>query len=230
MGNFRFGAWVGWLLMAPLSATAGEGWETVLTGEITIRSRDMSGTSVKEVWAEGILNAEVQDLQSTILDAEAYPRFMPYVKESRYLGPAAADGSRLVYARLSLPFVSERDYVVRVTVVKSVAEDGSGEFANRWVADPDRFPLRRDVVRLRFNQGQWVVTPLPDGRSKVTYRFAVDPGGWVPSFAADMGNKRGVTETMKAVEKEARERGIRRKQQASLAPGTGRGETPLMSR
>lgn len=205
---------------------AAEEWETVMTGPLTVRTRvHPENAKVKEVWAEAIMNAEVQDVQATILDAEAYPRFMPYVKETKVLsgGHDEEKNNRLVYTRLSLPFVEGRDYVVRVFVDETVDPDGAGEFKNRWKSEPDAYPLRTSIVRLRFNVGSWHVKPLPDGRSKVTYRAAVDPGGWVPSFAQEIANKKGVQETFTAVEKEAKHRGEERKQQAMLNPRAGSG-------
>lgn len=196
---------VGLLVALPVMAQTGE-WETVSTGAITVKSRPRQGSAVKEVWAEGVMHADVQDIQSAVLDAEAYPSFMPFVKESRYLGKADADGGGHVYTRLDLPFVSSRDYVIKVTVQKKVGVDGSGEFSNSWVADPDRIPARHSVTRLRLCEGSWEVYPLGGGKSRVVYRAAVDPGGWIPSSIAETANKKGVTDTFNAMEKEAKRR------------------------
>lgn len=220
MGISRTGwAWAGWVLLMPLAASAGgeKSWETLLNGPLTVRTRELpDNNAIKEVWAVGTMEAEVQDIQSAIMDAEAYPRFMPYFKESRYLTAAQDSGTRMVYSRMALPFVNERDYVVRVTLIQSVKEDGSGEFINRWEAVHGQVPARNNVVRLKFNTGTWEVRPMPNGKSQVTYRVACDPGSWVPGFALDAANKRGVPETFKAVETEAKHRAAKRKQQASL--------------
>lgn len=196
---------VGLLVATPVVGQTGD-WEVVSEGEIVVRTRPHKNAAVKEVWAQGVLDAEVQDLQSAILDAEAYPKFMPYVKESRYLGEPQPDGGGYVYTRLDLPFISSRDYVLKVTVEQTVSPDGSGSFRNRWVAEPDRIPSRHSVTRLRLCEGSWEVTPLGNGRSKVSYHTAVDPGGWIPAFAAESANKKGVLENFRAVEKEAQRR------------------------
>lgn len=229
MGIKRMGrAWMGVLLVLPLGAVAGEEWDILVSGPITVKTREVSG-SVKEIWAEGVMDAEVQDVQSAILDAPAYPKFMPYFKESRVVGKTEA-GHRLIYSRMALPFVQERDYVVRVEVLKRVKEDGSGEFANQWEAVKGHVPERDNTVRLTMNKGGWHAVPTPDGRARVTYRVIADPGTWVPSFAIDMGNKKGIPETFRAVEKEAKERGARRKQQASVVPHQGTGTAfPLLA-
>ncbi len=182
-------------------------WETVLTGPITIKNRAIPGTPVKAVWAEGDLAAPVQDLQTTLLGVERFHLFMPFLKEARQVGEAQADGSRLIYTLIDLPVVGKRDYVERVSVVQWVKADGSGSFEDTWSAEPDRMPRKADVVRLMKNDGGWRVTPIGDGtKSHVVYTFAVDPGGWVPAFAANLGNQEGVAETFKVVEKEAQRR------------------------
>src|SRR5688572_27091181 len=206
MRTTGWGRWAGWFVLAwPLLAGAQE-WETVATRPIVVRVRELKGTTTaREVWAEGTMNASVQDIQAAILDAEAYPRFMPYVKESRTVGQVPG-GGKLTYTRLDPPFLSPRDYVVKVTVHRSVHADGSGEFLNSWRAVPDVVPGKPGVVRLLLCEGSWRIRPGPDGRARVVYRAAVDPGGFVPNFLSDMGNRTGIIETFKAVEKEAQRR------------------------
>lgn len=205
MGNARAGWWVGALLLVAAGAQAEE-WQTIATGAITVKARARPGTPIREVWAEGDLDAPVYDVQAAVLDAEGYPRFMPYVKETKVLNPRTADGSRLVYTRLDLPFISGRDYVVKVYVDQRAPVDSSGTFKNHWVAAPDAVPPRQNVVRLKVNEGAWEVRPLGPNRSHVVYHFTIDPGGWVPGFAIDMGNRTAATDTFKAVEKEAKKR------------------------
>ena len=206
-------------LVALASATEAraEEWETVATAPVLIKARSVPNSSVKEIWAQGEMSAPVQDVQATLLDVERFREFMPYVKESRVIGNPRADGAHYVYTRLEFgPWVSSRDYVVKVEVERSVAPDGSGEFRNRWVAEPDRIPSRANAVRLRINEGSWHVASRGPNKSFAVYRFVVDPGGWIPAFAANAGNKQGVTDTFKAVEREAERRAdVRRKQNES---------------
>lgn len=213
MANNWAGRWVAaWVALVPAFASAGE-WETISAGPIAIKTRSKPGSSVKEVWAEGDVDASIRDVQDAILDAEGYPRFMPYVRESKRLGPPAADKSQLVYSRVELPIVPGRDYVVRVTVDRDV-HAGDAEFMNRWVSVPDAVPQRANVVRLRTNEGSWHAYQK-NGRTHLVYRFAVDPGGWVPSFVIDMGNRTAVPDTFHAIEREARRRGEERTKNAA---------------
>lgn len=206
--------WLAVLCCLAMPALARSGpWETLSRGDIVVRVRAVDDGNARELWAEGELDAEVQDLQAAILDAESYPRFMPYVRESRRL-QEGRDGVALVYTRVAPPFIQPRDYIVGVVVQKRVAPDGSGEFSNRWYAVPDGAPRRDSVVRLQRCEGTWRVVPGGDGRSRVQYRASVDPGGWVPEFISDMANRAATLDTFRALEAEARRRGEERRSQA----------------
>jgi hypothetical protein len=207
--NWRAGGVVLGLVLIPWVARA-DRWDVLENEPILIRARSRPNSAVREIWAEADLDAPAKELQETILDAEAYPRFMPYVKETRYLRPPDKKGDRLVYSKLEFPFVSPRDYVVKVTVDSTVETDGSGHFANHWFAQPDAVPLRKSVVRIRITEGSWQVFPKQD-RAHVVYRVAVDPGTGLPPFLADMGHRAGVSDTFHALEREARRRAESRK-------------------
>src|SRR5262245_39809065 len=113
------------------AARAEEPWQTASTGALLIRTRPVPGSAVRELWVETDLRAEVRDLQDTLLDGESFPRFMPYTKQARRLGPPGPDGTWLVYTRVAPPVIAQRDYVVKVSVERSVEKDGSGWFQNR---------------------------------------------------------------------------------------------------
>ena len=208
---------MGLAFAVPLVASAQE-WQVIAQGPILVKVRPRGTAGLRDLWAEGEMDAEVQDLQSAILDEEAYPRFMPYVKEVRTL-EITPEGERLVYTRVEPPFIGARDYVVKMRVRKVVGPDGSGEFANAWHSVPDRFPRRQAVIRLAICDGSWEISQAPSGRARVVYRAAVDPGGWLPGFLSNLANSAGTMDAFRAVEREARRRGeVRRAQAASTGP------------
>lgn len=203
--------WLLFLLWAlPCLAEEGE-WRTVVEGPITVKNRSVEGSAIKEIWAEGEIAAPAVDVQDALMDVARLRFFMPYMKDARELGERMPDGSVFVYTLIDLPVVGKRDYVVRLELKRALEPDGTGLFQNEWHAHPDHIPRRQSVVRLSRNDGSWVVTPLGDGsKCWAVYRFSVDPGGWVPAFAANLGNEHGVTSTYEAVAKEAlRRKGLR---------------------
>ncbi|WP_163991613.1 START domain-containing protein [Pyxidicoccus caerfyrddinensis] len=192
------------LVLSAGMSRAEEAWETVAEKPYLVKVRPRPGTGAKDVWAEGELAASAADVQAVLTDVDAYRLWMPYVKESRTL-EELPDGARRTYTRLDLPVVSSRDYVSHVVQDSKLAEDGTGVFAQHWRAEPDAIPQRRDTVRLRLNEGSWRVEPRGEGKAQVVYRFTVDPAGSIPGFLANMGQKDGVVDTFRAVEKRARQ-------------------------
>jgi hypothetical protein len=198
------------LVLAAGTSRAEEAWETVAQKPYVVKVRPRPGTKAKEVWAEGMLAASVADVQAVLMDVDSYRLGMPYVKESRIL-KEMPDGARLTYTRLDLPVVSSRDYVCHVETSSTVAEDGTGVYAQHWWAEPDAIAERKSTVRLRLNDGSWRVEPRGEGKSHAVYRFTVDPAGSIPGFLANMGQKDGVVDTFRAVEKRARQRAEERR-------------------
>ncbi len=185
------------------------GWKVVSTKPALIKTRSQAGTSVKEVWARQELAADALDLQEAILATADYPRFMPYVKEARRLVNDAGPNAFYSYTRITLPVIGGRDYIVKSIIDERVTQAGKGTFRQRWESEPDLIPLRKNVNRIRINQGDWTVISAGEGKATIVYRLLVDPGG-VPAFMVDMANRTGIVGTLEAVEKEAQERGKKR--------------------
>ncbi|HEX7036300.1 MAG TPA: hypothetical protein VF210_11025, partial [Pseudomonadales bacterium] len=88
----------------------------------------------------------------------------------------APEGERLYYLRTSAPWpFKSRDMVYRLR--PSEAPDGV-----RLVVEgvPDAVPERDGAVRMRAAEGEWLLDRT-DGRIRVTFRLAVDPGR-LPAF------------------------------------------------
>lgn len=206
------------LVALPALAQEDGGWTLVVQGPITVKNRALEGTPIKEIWAEGEIAAPALDVQDALMDVPSLRSFMPYLKDARYLGDPLEDGSHYVYTLIDLPVVGKRDYIVRLELKQSLAPDGTGTFKNEWHAHPDHLPLRHGITRVRRNDGSWEITPLGDGsKCWAVYRFTVDPGGWIPAFAANLGNERGVKETYDAVAKEGLKRAEKRKLAATTS-------------
>ncbi|MFL5353595.1 SRPBCC family protein [Archangium sp.] len=188
--------------LVAVGARAEEEWETVADGDVVIRVRerpDIPGG--REIWAEGVLDAGIQDVQAALRDHENFRHWMPYVKESRVL--SAADGARVTYTRLDLPVISNRDFVLRVVDEQVLAADGTGVFHQKWTPENEALPARSGVVRLRHNEGSWHFTARGEGKVSFVYRFTVEPGGSIPGFLAGLGQKDAVMDTIRAVERRA---------------------------
>ncbi|MBK7863844.1 MAG: hypothetical protein IPJ65_35605 [Archangiaceae bacterium] len=202
------------IALVSLLVAAEPEWETVATGAINVKARPRGESGVFEIWAEADLAAPVRDIQDTLTLMNRFPKFMPYVAEAKEVA-RDDDGSVYNYTHLGLPIISDRDYVVRTWVDEGVKPDGTGAFRCHWTSAHDKLPVNGSRVRVTVNEGSWDVTPKEDGKSHVVYRFAADPGGMLPTWAKNIGNRRGISGTLEAIEKEAQRR---QKERAAPAP------------
>jgi hypothetical protein len=205
-----------WVLVAGVAQAADE-WETVEDEDALIKVRARADINGKEVWAEKTVEANAYDVQTALMDSASFRLWMPYVKESRLVS-TNPDGSRVAYAKLDFPMVDDRDYVISVVDEKKVAEDGQGEYVQRWKVVDGGLPERKGVVRLKHNEGTWQVTPKGENKAHIVYKFSVDPGGSIPDWLASFGQKDGVMDTLEAVEKRAGKLGEERKKAKPVAP------------
>lgn len=210
------------LLMALTASSASADdnkWETKETSPVVIKVRDRPNSRVKEIWAEGDLNASVLDIQGTLTDVKGFTHYMPYLTEAKLLG-MDPDGAMYIYSRLDMPVLSARDFIHKTYVDRDCTVDKDGTFANHWSAVPNKIAEKDGVVRLKLSEGSWLVTPKSANSSHVVYKFSVDPGGSIPAFAANMSGTGGIVDTFKAVERESLRRAADRKAREGDA-GTG---------
>ena len=210
----------------PESPAAAADWTIVSSRPVLIRTRAHPGSRVREVWASAVLAAPAELVQEALLDGESFPRFMPYVQEVRTLKIPTSDRSWFTYQRVAPPLVAARDVVLHVWMEMSLEDEGSNRFHNRWEAVPGLVPAAPGAVRTPISSGSWDVKRLPDGQCRATYRFIVDPGGNIPSWLADVGNRTGIPDVFKAVEKEAKRRAALPRPSRAVAADAPDASTP----
>lgn len=177
----------------------GPDWtEAYHTNELTIFVKDVD--EGRRIVATAELEVRPEIVFDVLSDFEQYPDFMPYVKESRVLSREGNSGV-ITYARVAPPFVSERDYLLKVRMTRGTASNG-GVFKIEWEAVPEAQPEVEGVVRIKLNEGSWLVAPLDGGtRTRLTYTLLTNPGGLIPDFVTNMSNTIAIPELFKAVGK-----------------------------
>jgi hypothetical protein len=172
---------------------------------VKVYAREHAGSAVREMKAVGLVDAPPLEVWRVVRDYEAYPVSMPYTVEAKVLRRSAGDEVMLVYNRLEPPMVSSRDYLITITD-ESDWRDGRGFLKSSWTAagaDADALlPERQGVVRVRLNDGYWLLEPREAGRKTLaTYSVYTAPGGAVPPFAANAANRVAVPRVFAAIRK-----------------------------
>ncbi len=175
----------------------GADWtEAYRKGELVIFTKDVEAG--RRIVAIAEVSAQPEVVFNVITDFDHYPDFMPYVKESKVLS-RMGDSEVVTYARIAPPFVSERDYPLKVRMTRGTPMNG-GMFKVEWTASPEARPEVEGVVRVKLNEGSWLVEPLQDGkRTRLTYTLLTNPGGLIPVFVVNMSNTIAIPKLFKAV-------------------------------
>ncbi len=190
----------------PLAAPAAEKtdeWSVVTTSDnLTIFSRPRKGTSLLELKGVTVIDAEPIVVKRVIDDTAEYPKFMPYVAETKTI---SNDGTtRIGYQRLSPPIVGDRDYTVRVHCEARPCPSGGMTYCNRWEAANDLGPAeKKGVTRVKVTEGSWLLEPAPGGKTHTTYSIYSDSGGGIPTMFLNSANKTAIPKLFEAVRKQA---------------------------
>lgn len=200
--------WIGvFVLGLPAESTAAEtGW--IKSGQesgITIFTRDRAGSDIREVKAVGIIDAAPHACMNVVEDLANFKHFMPHTKESSIVG-REPDGAILAYQFLTLPLVSDRDYVLRVTDETPTTAPGQAPkyFKSAWTVSRKGPPPRDGVVRVVVNDGYWMFESADGGkRTRATYYLYTNPGGMLPSFIINKANTTTLPDLFAAVRTQA---------------------------
>jgi len=169
---------------------------------VTIYSRTRSGSPIKEFKAVGHIDATPRALMAVIDDVDAYPHFMPYISECRVL---KHDGDSLIsYQRVSPPFCTDRDYSIRVRHETKTTPAGKA-YVCRWELANALGPAEStEIVRVKINEGSWLIEPAPGNTASATYCVYTDSGGTLPAWLAGKANQVGIGKLFEALRKQVK--------------------------
>jgi hypothetical protein len=140
--------------------------------------------SADAIWigAVGVIPAPPERVYQALLEYERQVGKIGRVSEATVLSRDADE--LLVYERLNLPVISDRDFVLRVV--------HGADVARRWItyqAISGRGPgPRNGIVRVVRNNGEWELMPAQDGRATLARcEFRINLGGLLPLWMAKAG-------------------------------------------
>ncbi len=187
--------------------SADTGWEQMDTaGGVTLYSRTRVGTNIKEFKGTGLISATPQAVEKVLRDVAAYTTFMPYVTEARVL--SGTGDEQIAYQRLDVPFVSNRDYTLRIDHGTVKAPGGALIYRDIWqTANEAGPPEKHGVVRVAVDEGSWLLEPVgPTGATtQATYQIYTDSGGGLPAFLANRGSQMAIPKLFDALRKQVRD-------------------------
>ncbi len=184
-------------------------WEVkAQTKGVTVHSRPKAGSDIKELKTVGEIDSPPHAVFRVLTDLERYKETMPYTEESKVLSKEEQDGKVRAwhfYSLINAPLASRRDYTIRVSD-QSDWREGKGYLKTYWNIS-DKGPAPKDgVVRVKVNEGSWVLEPRENGaKTYATYLLFTDPGGSLPTWIANKANSSALPDIFEALRKLAKE-------------------------
>jgi START domain len=196
-------SWISAVSWVVLAAGAEVPWEQAGQSDgITVYSRERKDSGVHEVKATGMFDGAPKDVWAAIRDYPHYTQTMPYTEEAKVVSTEQDGKVIYFYSVINAPLVDRRDYVIKL-VDESDWQDGKGYLKVTWTAsDKDAPPARNNVVRVKTNDGYWLLEPREGGAKTFgTYYLYTDPGGSLPKWVVNKANSSTVPDIFKCIRK-----------------------------
>ena len=180
---------------------------------VKVELRDVANSPFQEIRVSTTAPGDLQRVCDAIFAKGVGEKIEGNFKKREILKETETE--RWTYEQISLPVVSDRDYVIHVKLEKA-ADTGRCEVSFQTEAD-EQHPVAPGHVRLASVRGSWTVLPADEGKLSITYLVFSDPGGAVPAFLARGGQRNAAIDFLKTI-----------LARANLSPsprgGEGRGE------
>ncbi|WP_082033753.1 START domain-containing protein [Pseudomonas citronellolis] len=178
-------AWLAGLLLAAsaasLQAAPGEHWRLARDEDgIRVYLTAVPGSRYQSYRGVADMRADVGTLADLQENLRVACKWLYACAELRLLKASGDDVWLYMSTQLPWP-VQPRDMVLLVTTRRTA----DGGLLRDIRALPDYLPVVPGQIRVRELSGIWSLTPLGDGRTRVTYQMRAEPGGSVPSWLAD---------------------------------------------
>lgn len=181
-------------------ASASANWELVREAkqrdDVKTWERPVPGNSLNAF--KGII--EVPHSMLTVLavlgDIENFPEWV-YQCDGAHLLPEFGHDVAYVHIAGIWP-VSARDIVTRTTLSQ---DPKTLTITMHSVAEPNLLPKQKGTVRLPALDNSFILEPMADGWTRVTFETFVDPGGFIPSWLANIVATRAPRDTLEGMYK-----------------------------
>ena len=181
-------------------------------GKYTVEWPRSPATSPGRFQVYGVMDATPGAVEGVFLDYESWPKWMPFLVESRALTQPDSARRQRIYGRYQLPGDSASvDYVFVLRNNMRTSDSDSRGFGASWtMANDDKLPVRPGVQRLTswgasfsFHVDMRVTGPVG---LRVNYVYSGVPDEWPPALRAKIFTPETAAEIMTAMEREAQRR------------------------
>lgn len=150
---------------------------------IKVFSKKSDKFKFDQLKVECVLDGRISQLAAVLLDVNNQYQWVYKTRKSQLLKEESA-GEILYYSEIDCPWPFEnRDLVVRMNIVQNTINKVMTIEAKNV---NDLVPDKHNLVRIKYSNAIWTVTPISSSQFKVEYRIEVDPGNGVPAWLMNL--------------------------------------------
>ena len=214
----------GWRVTRPLLQVLDPRRPEFEFGPITVAAPTRGNRDVRLFQVTGPIVAPPEDVEAVLLDYEAWPRWIPYLVESRVLTADTGRRAEVLYGRYQLTLGGpSADYVMGAKISLRVHDRDFRGFGGGWHTRAGSTPvaLPRGVsppsltvwgYTLQFRLARWIARPgvhMVD-TVHVSLDYAGKPAEWPPELAEKIVAPEFGARMLQGLEREARARATAR--------------------
>jgi hypothetical protein len=164
---------------------------------ISVSSREVPDSGVLELRAVCMADAAPWIVFRAAMRRDTYRHTSKYVVDYRIINTEYSN-VWYTYQRLSIPLIMDRDYTLRY---EATQDSLNGRYSLVWTTANDKGPPPgEDVVRIEVSRGALEMVPEENGtKTRLIYTMYADPGGTIPGWLANIGNRSTVPDLLRAI-------------------------------
>jgi hypothetical protein len=155
---------------------------------IKISSRPAAGSQFKDIRVELDLPGNIDQLAAILLDIPHYTEWAYATKRSvliKVLGP----GKLIYYSEIEVPWpATNRYFYAQFELTKNLVEHSLQLVS---VSLSDYGPVPKDLVKVPFSKGSWMVSTLSKNSIHIDYILQLNPGGSLPAWVLNLFSTKG---------------------------------------
>lgn len=137
------------------------------------------------VRAEITIQAPILPLLAMLQDAEHQQQWLPYTKDVRILAKPSSTQTLVQFRTLTRWPFKPRDAITQFNVMVESKEQLRIEMINL----PQQYPNEPGFLRIREAEGYWLLSALPECKTRVRYQSGSRWGGMIPQWLVNTSNR-----------------------------------------
>lgn len=146
---------------------------------IKVFSRKTTAFKFDEVKVECEFEGRISQLAAVLLDINRQKEWSYKTSKSELI-KAVSPTDLIFYTEIESPWPYDNRYMVVRMIIKQNMQTKEMTVEAKNV--DDNMPAKKNLVKIKYSNATWKVTPVAGNKYRIEYRLQVDPGDGVPAW------------------------------------------------